>query len=93
MNASRTHDSRRIDFSKLKGDALTKMRLALLRFVGGIRGERKTEVDTRQIRRWFSGTPAGCSLRDVWDCQPRDDAEVATVRTAQSGWTPPGAER
>lgn len=45
-----------LDFSKVK-DPGRAMRNAVLRFVRGYRGQRKTEVSTRQIQKHFVATP------------------------------------
>jgi hypothetical protein len=58
MSPSRTDYSRRIDWSGVKGDAPTQMRIQVVRFVRGIRGPRQTDVTQSDILRWFSGTPA-----------------------------------
>jgi len=57
VNCARTHDSRVLDYSALKGDGKGALRRAILHFVRGIRGERKREVTRKQILTWFRGTP------------------------------------
>lgn len=57
MSAPRTDDSRRVDWSKVKGDAPAALVEQIARFVKGIRGERKSPVSSAQILKWFAGTP------------------------------------
>lgn len=58
MKASRTDDSRRVDWSGVK-DGPVKLIGQVTRYVGGIRGPRKEGVTTKQILTWFHGTPEG----------------------------------
>ncbi len=57
MRASRTDDSRRVDWSKVKDASLEQMARQVARYVRGIRGERAEGVTRKQIRAWFYGTP------------------------------------
>ncbi len=71
-----SHYSRHLDWSAVKGDAARSMRLAVLRFVRGIRGERKTEVTRAQILAWFSATPAAFVEDAILDAVTRDEVQV-----------------
>jgi hypothetical protein len=81
VKASRTDYSRLIDWSKVASpDRPRAMRKQVLRFVGGIRGERKGEVTGNQIRAWFHGTPA--AFVDAAICSAVSREELNVCRTA-----------
>lgn len=65
MGPAKTDQSRLLDWSKVKGDALASLARQVIRFVGGIRGERKACVSRRQILAWFRGTPADFTDRAI----------------------------
>jgi hypothetical protein len=60
MKASRTHDSRLIDYSapNIKGDGAAMLRREIQKFCAGIRGPRENPVSEKQIVEWFRSTDA-----------------------------------
>jgi len=77
MNTSRTDYSRMIDWSAVKSpDNKAAMRRQILRFVGGIRGERKNEVTKKQILAWFRATPPDFVDEAIWDALREDEIDV-----------------
>ena len=59
MRCARTDISRMIDYSapNLKVDGAVALQKQIVRFVGGIKGERENPVTDRQINKWFRSTP------------------------------------
>lgn len=64
---SKRGDSRRVDWSAVKGNALSVCVTQIVAFAKGIRGERANGVSKKQILRWFSGTPADFIERAIWE--------------------------
>jgi len=86
VNAARGDYSRRINWSSVSGDAAGAMRRQIVRFVGGVRGERKGEVTQKQIFAWFFGTPRDAVNRGILDAIAENEIE-AGARGPRGGST------
>ena len=75
MKASRRDIGRSIDYSHVEQGPVA-MRRAILRFVRGLVGERKTEVTHKQIVAWFSGTPAAFVESAILEAVTLDELRV-----------------
>lgn len=72
MKASHSSDTRRVDWSQVKGDAGAAMRGVIVQFVAGIRGARVHGVSREQIVRWFRGTPRAFVEAGIGDAVMHD---------------------
>ncbi len=78
MNCARTHHSRIIDYSAVKGDGMAQAKEAITNFVRGIRAPRQNGLSKEAIFKWFRGTPRefieaalldACTYGDVRCCR------------------------
>lgn len=82
---TKCQEDRSVDWSRVRSkDPVASMRAAIVRYVGGYRGERTEPVTTAQIRRHFRATPIEFLQNALTDAVVRGEV-VALQRNLRSG--------